>query len=168
MIQRASAPPRGPRNGAPSIRNGGRGGIQKRRAGTGPAQVDKDGDLDMDAGAGVGGRGKSGKGRLESPIPSGPRGAGRGRGAGPPRGGNARTTQHNIERGLRHQNVNILESRITTGGTTLQVDGLMSSKAASNADGGLESLEGFLERKASALDSKSNRVVKIKKVCLSP
>ena len=164
-MQRAPAPPRGPRNGTPGVRGG---GIQKRRPGAGPPRVDKDGDLDMDVGAGTGGRGKSGKGRLESPAPSGPRAAGRGRGAAPARLGNHRTTQSNIERGIRHQNVNIRESRLTTAGTTLQVDGLMASKAASNPDRGLESLEGFLERKASALDSKSNRVVKIKKVCLLP
>ena len=162
MIQRASATPRGPRNG------GGRGGIQKRTAGARPARVDKDGDLDMDAGAGISGRGKPRRGHFESPMPSGSKGAGRGRAAGPSRGGNTRATQHAIERGLRGQQANILESRITTGGTTLQVDGLMSSKAASYSDGGLQSLEEFLERKASALDSKSNRIVKIKKVCLLP
>lgn len=165
-MQRASAPPRGPRNGDPGAR--GRGGIQKRTAGPRPVRVDKDGDLDMDAGVGAAGRGKSGKGRFESPAPSGPRGAGRGRAAGPSRGGNTRATQHAIERGLRGQQANIRETRLTTAGTTLQVDGLMSSKAASNKDGGLQSLEGFLERKASALDSKSNRIVKIKKVCLLP
>jgi nuclear RNA export factor len=58
-----------------------------------------------------------------------------------------------------------MDSRITTGGTTLQVDGLKSSKAVSNPDGGLESLLGFLERKAAGLDSASNRAVRIKKVC---
>ena len=161
MLQRASAPPRGPRNSGLAAR--GRGGIQKRTAGPRPVRVDKDGDLDMDAGAA--GRGKSGKGRLESPVPSGPRGAGRGRSAGPSRGGNTRATQHAVERGLRGHQANIRETRHTTAGTTLQVHGLMSSKAASNTDGGLQSLEGFLERKASALDSKSNRIVKIKKVC---
>jgi nuclear RNA export factor len=54
------------------------------------------------------------------------------------------------------------------GGVTLQVDGLMSSRASSNEDRGLQSLEKFLERKASALDFKSKRTVKIKKVCLLP
>jgi nuclear RNA export factor len=52
-----------------------------------------------------------------------------------------------------------------TGSTTLQIDGLKSSKAASNSDGGLESLLGFLERKAAGLDAGSNRAVRIKKVC---
>ena len=167
MIQRASAPPRGPRNTSPSVRGGGRGGIQKRRAGTGPVRVDKDGDLVMDA-ATAGDRRKSGKGRLESPAPSKPHGSGRGSGA-TARGGSPGThkTQQAILRGIGAQQANVLESRITTGGTTLQIDGLKSSKAASNPDGGLESLLAFLERKASGLDAASNRTVKIKKVCLS-
>ncbi|KAG0651022.1 mRNA export factor MEX67 [Hyphodiscus hymeniophilus] len=162
-MQRVSAPPRGPRSGGPTARGGGRGGIQKRTAGPRPVKVDKDGDLDMDAGVGAAGRGKSGKGRFESPVPSGPKGAVRGRAAGPARGGSTRATQHAIERGLRGEQVNVREGRLTTPGTTLQVEGLMSSKAASNSDGGLQSLEGFLERKASGRDSKSNRTVKIKK-----
>lgn len=155
MIQRASAPPRGPRSGS----SGGRGGIQKRR--TGPVRVDKDGDLDMDGGS----RGKSGKGRLESPVPTRPQGAGRGRGAAA-KGGNMSTqkAQQAILRGLGARQAKVLDSRIT-GGTTLQIDGLKSSKAASNSDGGLESLLGFLERKAAGLDAGSNRAVRIKKVC---
>ena len=167
MIQRASAPPRGPRNTSPSVRGGGRGGIQKRRAGTGPVRVDKDGDLVMDA-ATAADRRKPGKGRLESPAPSKPHGSGRGSG-GPVRGTNigAQKTQQAILRGLGAQQANVLESRIITGGTSLRIDGLNSSKAASNPDGGLESLLAFLERKASGLDAASNRSVKIKKVCFS-
>jgi nuclear RNA export factor len=167
MIQRASATPRGPRNTSPSVRGGGRGGIQKRRAGTGPARVDKDGDLVMDA-ATAGDRRKFGKSRLESPVPSKPHGSGRGSG-GPVLGGNlgAHKTQQAVLRGLGAQQANVLGSRITTGGTTLRIDGLNSSKAASNPDGGLESLLAFLERKAGGLDAASNRTVKIKKVCLS-
>jgi nuclear RNA export factor len=158
MIQRPTAPPRGPRHGSPSIRGG---GIQKRRSG--PVRVDKDGDLDMD---GVGaGRGKSGRGRFESP-PTGPRGRGR---AAPARGGNLGTqkAQQAILRGLGGKQANVLDSRISKGGSSLQVDGLKSSRAASNADGGLDSLLAFLERKAAGLDSGSNRTVKIKKVSLS-
>jgi nuclear RNA export factor len=160
MIQRASAPPRGPRNGSPGIQGGGRGGIQKRRAG--PVRVDKDGDLDMDGS----GRGKSGKGRLESPVPSRPQGAGRGRGAAA-RGGlqGTQKVQQAILRGLGAKQANVLDSRLSTGNTTLQIDGLKSSKAASNPDGGLESLLAFLERKAAGQDSGSNRTVRIKKVC---
>jgi nuclear RNA export factor len=164
---RTSAAPRGPRNGSPSTRNGGRGGgIQKRRAG--PAvRLDKDGDLEMDAGAT---RVKSGKGSLTSSGPPGARGTGRGRGGVSRVAGNlgAHRTQAAILRGMSTKQANIVESRLTTGtaGTMLKVDGLRLSKAASNPDGGLESLLGFLERKASGLDSKSNRSIKIKKVCL--
>jgi nuclear RNA export factor len=164
MIQRPTAPPRGPRGSPSGVQGGGRGGIQKRRAG-GPIRVDKDGDLDMDAS----GRGKSGKGRLESPIPSRPQRPqppGRGR-ASAPRGNSLgmQKAQQAILRGLGAKQANVLDSRNNTGGTTLQVDGLKSSKAASNTDGGLESLLGFLERKAAGLDSGSNRTVRIKKVC---
>lgn len=115
---------------------------------------------------GAGGRGKSGKGRLESPS-SRSQSTGRGKGASA-RGGNLTTqkAQQAILRGLGAKQANVLDSRITQGGTTLQVDGLKDSKAASNSDGGLESLLGFLERKAAGLDSRSNRAVKIKKVCL--
>jgi nuclear RNA export factor len=73
--------------------------------------------------------------------------------------------QQAILRGLGAKQANVLDSRISTGNTTLQIDGLKSSKAASNPDGGLESLLAFLERKAAGLDSGSNRAVRIKKVC---
>ena len=159
MLQRAPTAPRGPRNASPSVRGGGRGGIQKRNKAGGPVRVDRDGDLVMDATA-AGDKRRSGKGRLEGPASS--RGAGRGHG-GPSRGGNLGTvkTQQAIIRGLETKQANVLESRITTGVTTLQIDGLSSSKAASNRDGGVESLLAFLERKASG----PNRNVKIKKVC---
>lgn len=70
-------------------------------------------------------------------------------------------------RGLGARQANVLESRITTeGGTTrLQVSGWKDSKAANNPDRGLEALLAFLERKAKDKDTKSNRAVKIKKVC---
>ncbi|TVY20250.1 mRNA export factor mex67 [Lachnellula arida] len=155
MLQRAPIAPRGPRNSSPSVRS--RGGIQKRNKAGGPVRVDRDGDLVMDATA-AGDKRRSGKGRLEGPASS--RGAGRGRG-GPSRGANfgAAKTPQAIVRGLETRQANILESRITTGSTTLQIDGLSSSKAASNPDGGVESLLAFLERKASGPD----RNVKIKK-----
>jgi nuclear RNA export factor len=164
-MQRVQHAPRGPRNG-PSTTRTSRGGIQKRKAAPGPVRVDKDGDLDMDAAAGAAGRGKSGKGRVASSVPTGPRG----------RGGlsRARSTQHNIdrtknniERGIRNQNVKVRDAH-NPSTAMIQIDGLQNSKAASNSDGGLQSLESFLERKASAMDSASNRQVKIKKVCLSP
>jgi len=159
MLQRAPIAPRGPRNASPSVRGGGRGGIQKRNKAGGPVRVDRDGDLVMDATA-AGDKRRSGKGRLEGPTSS--RGGGRGNG-GPSRGGNLGTVkaQQAIIRGLETKQANVLESHITTGITTLQIDGLGSSKAASNRDGGVESLLAFLERKASG----PNRNVKIKKVC---
>lgn len=159
MIQRASAPPRGPKGAPSGPRGGGRGGIGKRRAG--PIRVDKDGDLDMDGS----GRAKAGKGRLDSPNLPRSQGGGRGR-APTPRGAqlNTQKAQQAILRGLGAKQANVLDSR-AAGNTTLQIDGLKSSKAASNADGGLESLLGFLERKAAGLDSGSNRTVRIKKVC---
>jgi len=160
MLQRPATAPRGPRNASPNVRGGGRGGIQKRNKTTGPARVDRDGDLVMDAAA-AGDKRRSGKGRLEAPASS--RGSGRGNG-GPSRGGNLGTAkaQQAIIRGLGAKQANVVESRITTGdNNTLQITGLKSSKAASNPDGGLESLLSFLERKA----SDRTRTVKIKKVC---
>lgn len=159
MLKRSSAAPRGPRNTSPSVRGG---GIQKRRAG--PARVDKDGDLVMDPTA-AGEERKSGKGQLGGQKPRG-RGSGRG-GGGSSKGGNAGIlkAQQAIIRGLGAKQANVLESHISTGGTMVRIDGLNSSKAASNPDGGVESLLAFLERKASGLDAKSNRAIKIKKVC---
>ncbi|KAF4636361.1 hypothetical protein G7Y89_g1743 [Cudoniella acicularis] len=161
MLERASPAPRGPRNSSPSIRGGGRGGIQKRRGGAGPVRVDKDGDLVMDPTT-AGEKRRSGRGQIEGNAPS--RGSGRGRG-GPSRNASAGVlkAQQAIMRGIGAKQANVLESRITAPGSQLQVDGLNESKAASNPDGGLESLLAFLERKASALDSKSNRAIKIKK-----
>ena len=155
LENRVSSTPRGPRHGSPSTRVGGasRGGIRKRPSGP-PTRIDKDGDLVMDAGAAA----KSGRGRHET---------GRGRGAGRGRGGSVRgsTRGSAILRGIGAKQANILDSRSLSNGT-LKVDGLRESKAAKNADGGLESLLGFLERKAAAHDVDPNRAVKIKKVCL--
>lgn len=69
--------------------------------------------------------------------------------------------QQAILRGIGAQQANVRDSHIVSPGTTLKVDGLSMSKAAGNADGGLESLLGFLERKAKGHDP--NRVIKIKK-----
>jgi nuclear RNA export factor len=120
----------------------------------------------MDA-ATTGDKRRSGRGHIEGGVASKPLGSGR-TNSGPGRGGNqsVHRAQQAILRGMESQQANVLEARITTGLTTLRIDGLSSSKAAANPDGGLESLLGFLERKASGLDAKSNRPVKIKKVCL--
>ncbi|CZR50750.1 related to mRNA export factor MEX67 [Phialocephala subalpina] len=160
MLQSA---PRAPRGDSPNIRSSrGRGGIQKRRAG-GPVRVDRDGDLDMDP-ATAGEKRRSAKGRME---PSRPAGTGR-TNSGPARGGSIATARAKqaIMRGIGRGQANVLESRITTTGNSLQVEGLSSSKAASNPDRGVEALLAFLERKASGMDAKSNRTVKIKKSSL--
>lgn len=163
MLQRTPAPPRGPR--VPSYR-GGRGGIQKRRAGNapGPVRVDKDGDLVMDAsstdekrsGRGQIGGSRSAKGPGSGRVPTGPA-----RG-----GGNAgmQRTQRSVMRGMGTKQVNVHDTRNHPKMATLEIKGLGSSKAASNPDGGIESLLSFLERKASGHDNTSNRAVKIKKV----
>ncbi|PQE29685.1 TAP domain-containing protein [Rutstroemia sp. NJR-2017a WRK4] len=155
-MQRSSAPPRGPRHGSSGGRGGGRGGgIAKRRAG-GPTRIDKDGDLDMDAVTGANAR-KAGKPGVEGSIPTRPRADRRGGMKSTGRGGNLtmQRTQAAILRGMDSQQTNIL--------VTLWVKGLKDSKAASNSDGGHQSLVQFLERKASSLDAKSNKTVKIKK-----
>lgn len=160
-MKRSSPAPRGPRNSSPSVRGGGRGGIQKRRA-AGPVRVDKDGDLVMDPTA-AGEKRRSGRGGLEGRVTV--RGTGRDRG-GSSRGGISGTlkTQQAIIKGMNAKQANVLESRISQPGTQLRIVGLAASKAASNPDGGLESLLAFLERKASGHDTASNRSVKIKKV----
>lgn len=59
----------------------------------------------------------------------------------------------------------------TGGGSHLEqvsVGGWKRSRAASNRDGGLESLLGFLERRLNASDSKSGPRAKISKVCATP
>lgn len=129
----------------------------------------------MGAAAGVDNK-PSGKGRPEgNRLPRGGRTGGRG---GQVPSGAARLAtaqgQQAILRGMRSQQANILESRITQGdGSTasrkelmdIRVHGLKESKAASNADGGLKDLLGFLERKASALNGAPARGIRIKKVC---
>jgi nuclear RNA export factor len=102
---------------------------------------------------------RSGRGHVATDTTSRGRSSGRGRG-GSTRGENAGLikAQSAIIRGLnaRDSQATVLES--------LQIDGFGSSKAASNPDGGLESLLAFLERKANAHDPKA-KPVKIKKVC---
>ncbi|CAL3962182.1 unnamed protein product [Diplocarpon coronariae] len=174
MLSASQHPPRGPRGSAP--RGGGRGGIQKRRTG-GPVPVDRDGDLVMDAAAPT--QARSGRGRMDSTrsarTPSGPPGrASGGRQSGGRSAQSSRPTPSgrgnyvseksklSVIRGLGAGQAKVLPSRISVEATRLQIGGLNQSKAASNPDGGLESLLGFLERKASALNQ-SNGAVRIKK-----
>lgn len=127
-----------------------RGGIRKR----GPTRTDRDGDLDMDGG-------------------------GRGRGAKRGRGDSGRSTPMGGQPYARDRALNAIQKAIAnnssqanirhgkpTGGNLEQVTvrGWKQSKAASNPDGGVESLLAFLEKKLTHSDSKGPRA-KITKVC---
>lgn len=176
-------PPSGPRssrNPTPTIRGASRGGIQKRRAPAG--RVDKDGDLVMDAAGGVEQR-KGGKGRPEGtgPRSSGARAGRSGSSISTARGNLvSQRSQQAILRGIGNQDVNLIDTRKGHGSTTgitggagrlrgrdvlvhISVQGIKQSKAASNPDGGVKDLLGFLERKATAHEG-STKSVKIKKV----
>lgn len=136
-----------------SSRSGGtnRGGIRKR----GPTRTDRDGDMDMDG--------------------SGPRGGRRGRGSGGGRSTTGRLQTHGradaIEKAIttthdtKDTQANIRRNQKSTGSNLeqLSVRGWKQSKAASNRDGGVESLLAFLERRMNS-QSKGPRV-KITKVC---
>ncbi|KAF7867425.1 hypothetical protein EAF04_005508 [Stromatinia cepivora] len=160
MMNRTSAPPRGPRNSSSSARGGGRvrgGGITKRQAG--PIRVDKDGDLDMDTTTGANVR-KGGKGAIGGSVPSGPRGHGRGGARNTGRGGGRLDVARNPQAILRGMGSQSQQANVLV---TLWIKGLKGSKAASNSDQGLSSLVSFIERKATTLDSRSKRAVRVKK-----
>lgn len=160
-MNRTSAPPRGPRNSSSGAKGGGRvggGGISKRRGG--PIRVDKDGDLEMDA-IGANGR-KSGKGSIGASVPTGPRGHGRGGGRNAGRGGAKIDLAKNPQAILRGMGSQSQQANVLV---TLWIKGLKGSKAASNSDQGISSLVTFLERKATTMESKSKRTVRVKKVC---
>ena len=128
-----------------------RGGIRKR----GPTRIDRDGDMDMDS---AGGRNRGSKrGRGGEP----------GRSTAPGRApvdaiqkaisGSTTESQANIRQGGKG------------GGSKLEqasVRGWKQSKAASNRDGGLESLITFLEKKLNTPDSKASSRARITKVCV--
>ncbi|OAX82373.1 hypothetical protein ACJ72_03274 [Emergomyces africanus] len=139
--------PKGPRSrtGTPD-----RGGIRKRGA---PTRVDRDGDLDMDgagSGRGRGGRGR-GRGDAGRRTASGPGGLGQGR--EPRRLADKDKTLDALQKAIfsnASSQVNIRHGRPRTQGKGLvqvSVRGWKRSKAASNPDGGIESLILFLERK---------------------
>lgn len=154
-------PPRTTPTGPRGSRGPSRGGITKHR--TGPTKVDKDGDMVMGASGGI--SKPTGKGR--------PEGSSRGR-AGHISNDRSRTSTPQaqaqaIARGMRTQQVNIIESRASNASRRKDVEilvrGLKESKASKNADGGLKDLLSFLERKASALDGAPKRGIRTKKVC---
>lgn len=132
-------------------RSGGtdRGGIRKRG---GPTRVDRDGDMEMDA-AGGGARGRGKRTRGDSGRPSGPR-APAVDAIQKAISGSTTTPQVNIRQGGKGSNLEQVSIR-----------GWKQSKAASNRDGGHESLVTFLEKKINATDSKAGSRARISKVC---
>lgn len=155
---------RGSRSSTTHTRGTKRGGIKKRK--NCPTRVDRDGDMMMDAAGLAGSEVNANKSsRVPNKRSSGGPSSNRPGASGRAKGGSNRApkpgihrAQQAILRGIGAQQANILQ--------TLEVTGLSLSKASNNADGGLESLLGFLERKASCIDSKGNRPVKIKKSSL--
>lgn len=123
-----------------------RGGIRKR----GPTRTDRDGDMDMDGSGARAKRNRADKSTL------GGRAAGTGAG-GRPSGSNRGQPRNKpidsdlIQRAIysADSQANVRDHKKKTGGDLEQfsVRGWKSSKAASNRDGGLESLIAFLERR---------------------
>lgn len=177
------APPAGPKIPR-SGRQPNRGGIQKRK---GAVRTDRDGDLDMEETGGV--KKARGRGRVVPPL-RGSFGAVSTRNpkASRPARASLNTSamqkailrgmgaDETIARGPRHtpritrQPGRSLgrEQDLSQGNGLEQVivRGLKQSKAASNPDGGISDLLGFLERKATVPDAAARDVVRIKKVCL--
>lgn len=151
---------RGSRASASHTRGTMRGGVRKNRSSA--TRIDRDGDLMMDSETGNrmidGNESKRGSGRsqIDHIVSTRSMGLKGGSNRGPKSG--LRRAQQSILRGIRAQQSSSLAS--------LEVTGLSLSKASAHDDGGLESLLGFLERKASGLDSKSNRSIRIRKVRL--
>lgn len=143
-----------------------RGGIRKR----GPTRTDRDGDMEMDAGGARAKRNRAEKSALGGRAAG--TGAG-GRAAGPSNRPPARNKQRDsdlIQRAIYSVDgqANIRDGKRKTGGDLepFSVRGWKSSKAASNRDGGLESLIAFLERRMNSF-IKSGPRAKITKVCSS-
>ncbi|PWY95645.1 hypothetical protein BO94DRAFT_562307 [Aspergillus sclerotioniger CBS 115572] len=131
-----------------------RGGIRKRGA---TARVDREGDLVMDAGS-ARNRGKKARGD-----------SGRSSGAG--RAQAANKAMDAIQKAISSNSdsqANIRQGARGSGLEQVVVRGWKQSKAASNRDGGLESLIAFLEKKLSSPDSKAGTRARITKVCATP
>ncbi|RAL00497.1 mRNA export factor mexA [Aspergillus ibericus CBS 121593] len=126
-----------------------RGGIRKRGA---TARVDREGDLMMDAGS-TRNRGKKARGD-----------SGRSSGAGRTQAANKAmdAIQKAISSNTDSQ-ANIRQGGRGSGLEQVIVRGWKQSKAASNRDGGLESLIAFLEKKLSSPDSKAGTRARITK-----
>ncbi|EGE83306.1 mRNA export factor mex67 [Blastomyces dermatitidis ATCC 18188] len=127
------------------------GGIRKRGA---PSRVDRDGDLDMDGAVSGRGRGGRSRGRGDSGGRAIPGAGGLGQRREPRRLGDKEKTLDALEKAIfsnASSQVNIGHGRPRTQGKGLvqvSVRGWKRSKAASNPDGGIESLILFLERRA--------------------
>lgn len=138
-----------------SGRSGGadRGGIRKR----GPTRTDRDGDMDMDRSGARGGK----RGRGDATRST------RSTAAGRPQARDK--TLDAIQRAISNtqdSQANIRQTKSTAGANLEQfnVTGWKTSKAASNRDGGVESLIAFLERRMNA-NTKTGPRAKITKVC---
>ncbi|OGM42984.1 mRNA export factor mex67 [Aspergillus bombycis] len=135
-------------------RSGGsdRGGIRKKG---GAKRVDRDGDLAMDAGS-TQGRVKKARGDSSRTAATGPRVHTRDRALDAIQKAISSNTssQANIRQGGRGSNLE-----------QVSVRGWKQSKAASNRDGGVESLITFLEKKLNSSDSKAGSRARITKVC---
>ncbi|KAI2470055.1 NTF2-like protein [Annulohypoxylon bovei var. microspora] len=165
---RRGSGPSGLRNNRGSAANNsksaGRGGITKRRGNAIP-RLDRDGDLDMDAPTGPGrSSNKARRANHHDSTPTAPRSSRQpANGSRAPRA--SVKTQQIIQRAFTNgmsggpkggHRVNAPETM------TLQVAGLMSSKAVHNDGGGLKELLNFLERKAQTV-GKVTRPIRIKK-----
>lgn len=155
--------------------------------------MDKDGDLDMDAAGGPAkdrGAGRVGRGALQSRANARSRfGSGRDTNSSRPTRGisDAAGLQKTILRGLgvdghlpRGPGVaprttkqiakSLVKERDLNARARWEqiiIQGFQNSKAASNPDGGIKDLIGFLERKASAPDASARDLVRVKQVCLT-
>ena len=179
MAVRTHQSPSGGRNNAASNPTH-RGGIQKRGQQT--VRVDRDGDLDMDSnGAGIGrgrGRGTDNRHNTSKSYTNGhgdpfrdtrrnrvdlsavQKGVFRAMGdaSTPPKGPRASLRFPNNS----SQRLGGTDRPATGALDQILIRGLGQSKAATNADGGLESLIAWLERKATGSNGEA---VRVKKVC---
>lgn len=136
-----------------------RGGIRKR----GPTRTDRDGDMDMDSSGARGGKkARGGSGRpLAARTSAGSRTQPRDKTLDAIQRAisDSKESQVNIRSGKNpNSNANKLEQ--------FSIRGWKQSKAASNRDGGVESLVAFLERRMNA-NTKSGPRAKITKVCFT-
>ncbi|KAI9825780.1 MAG: nuclear mRNA export, poly(A)+RNA binding protein [Phylliscum demangeonii] len=177
---------RGGSHGSKATQPASRGGIRKNRV---SLRVDRDGDLDMDAvGGGAGARGRGGRGPNRNNLADRTNGGGVRTRSAVSSGGargllNGAALQKAIARGMaptdkgssRPLRMESLIKEVAGMGKStkrpgrqvgldqIKVVGLKESKALSNPDGGVKTLLGFLERKATGLDTSAGEGVRIRK-----